>query len=206
MADEVYRFSLEGDEIEDVLEDIYEHNSEAWAVGERKGVPVNSTDPTHQNNSKYWASFAADAAEGACIITDPNEDGNLVIEPPTGSESGWAVRYDAAQTLSEGQKAQARANIGLGGWLYLSANTDRTDANARKTAIATLYAEAKVTGIPVGAIRYDGGYYYSYIFTGRPHESSSSEVIYAYEQIWGGGYAINIWQLNNGSWSLVRTI
>lgn len=86
MADEVYRFSLEGDEIEDVLEDIYEHNSEAWAVGERDGVPVSSTDPTNHNNSKYWASFAADAAEGACIITDPNEDGNLVIEPP--AESG----------------------------------------------------------------------------------------------------------------------
>lgn len=115
MADEVYRFSLEGDEIEDVLEDIYEHNSEAWAVGERKGVPVNNTDPTFQKNSKYWASFAADAAEGASIITDPNDDGNLVIDSPTGSESGWAVRYDAAQILSEAQKAQARANISAGG-------------------------------------------------------------------------------------------
>lgn len=206
MADGEYRMDLTAEEIEEALIDMASHSSEAWAVGERKGVPVDNTDPTYQNNSKYWASFAADAAEGASVITDPNDDGNLVIDQPSGSESGWAVRYDAAQTLSEAQKAQARANIGLGGWLYLNANTDRTDANARKTAIATLYAEAKVTGIPVGAIRYDGGYYYSYIFTGRPHESSSSEVIYAYEQTWGGGYAINIWQLNNGSWSLVRTI
>lgn len=180
MADEVYRFSLEGDEIEDILEDIYEHNSEAWAVGERNGVPVSSTDPTNHNNSKYWASFAADAAEGACIITDPNEDGNLVIEPPTAREDKW---------------------------LYFNANTDRTDTNARKTAIATLYAEAKVTGIPVGTIRYVGGYYYSYIFTGRPTPYSSTEISFAYEQtVSDNNYAVNVWLLNNGSWSLVRTI
>lgn len=179
MADDVYQMDLTAEEIEEALIDMASHASQAWAVGERNGVPVDNTDPTYHNNSMYWASFAAEAAEGACLITDPNEDGNLVIEPPTVSENKW---------------------------LYLNANTDRTDANARKTAIATLYAEAKVTGIPVGAIRYDGGYYYSYIFTGRPHESSSSEVIYAYEQTWGSSYAINIWQLNNGSWSLVRTI
>lgn len=176
---EKYVSVLTGEQMDTALMDMNNHISEAWAVGERNGVPVESDDPTYHNNSMYWASFAASAAEGACVISDPNEDGNLVIEPPTARENKW---------------------------LYLNANTDRTDTDARKTAIATLYAEAKVTGIPVGAIRYDGGYYYSYIFTGRPHESSSSEVIYVYEQTWGSSYAINIWQLNNGSWSLVRTI
>lgn len=32
-----------------------ESNAEAWAVGERKGVPVNETDQTYHNNSKYYA-------------------------------------------------------------------------------------------------------------------------------------------------------
>lgn len=30
-------------------------DAEAWAVGERDGVPVPSTDPTYHNNAKYWA-------------------------------------------------------------------------------------------------------------------------------------------------------
>ena len=34
-------------------------NAEAWAVGERHGVPVSSTDPTYQNNALYYAMIAA---------------------------------------------------------------------------------------------------------------------------------------------------
>lgn len=30
-------------------------DAEAWAVGTRDGVPVPATDPTYENNSKYWA-------------------------------------------------------------------------------------------------------------------------------------------------------
>jgi len=32
-----------------------ESNSEAWAVGQRGGTDVPSTDPTYENNSKYYA-------------------------------------------------------------------------------------------------------------------------------------------------------
>jgi len=32
-----------------------ESNSEAWAVGQRGGQDVPSTDPTYENNSKYYA-------------------------------------------------------------------------------------------------------------------------------------------------------
>lgn len=40
-----------------------ESNSEAWAVGERGGSPVPSSDPTYENNSKYYAELAQDAWE-----------------------------------------------------------------------------------------------------------------------------------------------
>jgi len=33
--------------------------SEAWAVGEKDGVPVSSSDETYENNSKYYAEEAA---------------------------------------------------------------------------------------------------------------------------------------------------
>lgn len=33
-------------------------NAEAWAVGERNGVPVGPTDPTYHNNAKYYSDHA----------------------------------------------------------------------------------------------------------------------------------------------------
>ena len=43
-----------------------ERNAEAWAVGERGGVPVSSTDQTYHNNSKYYAqTVAAEKAQDA---------------------------------------------------------------------------------------------------------------------------------------------
>ena len=40
-------------------------DAEAWAVGERGGVPVGSLDETYENNSKYYANEADDSASNA---------------------------------------------------------------------------------------------------------------------------------------------
>lgn len=48
---------------QDAVED-----SEAWAVGERGGVPVPSGDETYHNNSKYWAEQAAQYAQGGIVF------------------------------------------------------------------------------------------------------------------------------------------
>lgn len=40
-------------------------NAEAWGVGERGGVPVESTDPTYENNAKYYAGEASDSEQAA---------------------------------------------------------------------------------------------------------------------------------------------
>lgn len=42
-----------------------EMNAEAWAVGERRGVPVAEGDQTYHNNSKYYAEQAEAEAEDA---------------------------------------------------------------------------------------------------------------------------------------------
>ena len=42
-----------------------EYNAEAWAVGERGGVPVTQDDQTWHNNSKYYAEQAAGSAQTA---------------------------------------------------------------------------------------------------------------------------------------------
>lgn len=51
-----------------------ESNSEAWAVGDRGGVPVTSGDPTYQNNSKYYALLAHnywDLVDAAVSLVTP---------------------------------------------------------------------------------------------------------------------------------------
>ena len=48
---------------EDALEAA--EDAEAWAVGERGGVPVDPSDETYHNNAEYWAGQAAIYAQGA---------------------------------------------------------------------------------------------------------------------------------------------
>lgn len=88
MAD--YISVLTGSEMDSALLDMAEHNSEAWAVGTRNGVHVQSGDETYHNNSKYWAGVASTYISG---------------------DIGGAVRWDIAQSLSSAQKEQARGNI-----------------------------------------------------------------------------------------------
>lgn len=43
-------------------------DAEAWAVGERKGIPVEEDDETYQNNSKWYSDLSAQHAEHAGYI------------------------------------------------------------------------------------------------------------------------------------------
>lgn len=75
----------------DAAEDSAE-DAEAWAVGQRNGVDVPSTDPAYQNNAKYYKDQAKNVA------------------------GGEFVSYGDPQTLTDAQKQQARDNIdALGG-------------------------------------------------------------------------------------------
>ena len=44
----------------DMIQNLEGFNSEAWAVGTRNGVAVDSNDVTYQNNSKHWSDVARD--------------------------------------------------------------------------------------------------------------------------------------------------
>ena len=62
-------------------------DAEAWAVGQRNGTDVPSTDPAYHNNAKYYKDQAQTIA------------------------GGEFVSYGAPQTLTAEQQAQARDNI-----------------------------------------------------------------------------------------------
>ena len=103
-----YVSSLTGEEMDAALIDMAYHNSEAYAVGTRNGVPVGSSDVTYHNNSKYWA-------EQVYGYTDRAEDAANRAEAAVPSGTAGAVFFDRAQTLTSAQQSQARANIMAGG-------------------------------------------------------------------------------------------
>lgn len=59
----------------------YSEDSEAWAVGKRGGSPVPSTDPTYDNNSKYWAEISRQQADkaGWAFFDIDDSTGELIV-------------------------------------------------------------------------------------------------------------------------------
>ena len=57
-------------EIVDTAAATVKGEAEAWAVGQRDGVDVPSTDPAYENNAKYYAEQAAQTAEEISGVTD----------------------------------------------------------------------------------------------------------------------------------------
>lgn len=71
-------------EIEDIIDDVTEiaEQSEAWAVGTRGGVPVEPTDETYHNNSKWYSeNLQVDLDNINDVdITDPTNGDALVYD------------------------------------------------------------------------------------------------------------------------------
>lgn len=80
----------------------YSQESEAWAVGEKGGVPVASSDETYENNSKYYAeqaSLEADRAEQGAATAgwmemDINEDGHLILTRTSNTAVSFSLDSD----------------------------------------------------------------------------------------------------------------
>ena len=87
-------------------------NAQSWAVGGTGTRPGEDT-----NNAKYWAEHAeavaggdfATKSEAQGYVTAHNE--NVEAHHDLRVAVAGSVRYDAAQTLTDEQKAQARTNI-----------------------------------------------------------------------------------------------
>ena len=70
-------------------------DAEAWAVGERDGVPVPSTDPAYENNAKYWATHSSSSFAGLTDtdITNP-QNGQVPVYNSTTSK--WENQNQSA--------------------------------------------------------------------------------------------------------------
>lgn len=117
---------------------ISEENSEAWAVGKRKGTDVQSTDETYHNNSKYFAgeaylsrSAAADSesnAEAWAVGQRGGLDVPTIDDTYNNNSKYYAVRAKthaetavASETIATDAKNKAIAAVNKGP--YISAST-----------------------------------------------------------------------------------
>ena len=89
-----------------------EYNAEAWAVGERGGVPVDENDQTYHNNSKYYAgrcqhaetaAAQAEAAAAAAVIAQGK------AETAQGKAETAQTAAEAAQDAVEADRIRAEA-------------------------------------------------------------------------------------------------
>lgn len=107
-----YVSALNGPAMDAALLDMARHNSEAWAVGQRDGTDVGSTDIAYQNNSKYYAERAAAAAAAAESAVPAGTEG-AVFFTIAQSLTGEIIEASTGTTVT-GQKGQVFANLGLG--------------------------------------------------------------------------------------------
>ena len=77
----------------DVSDTASAKNAEAWAVGQRGGVDVPSTDPTYHNNAKYYAEQAGEIIEEAAAeaVAEAVAEGTAQAEAARDTAQEWAT-------------------------------------------------------------------------------------------------------------------
>ena len=144
MAD--YRSTLTGTQMDSALLDMAEHNSEAYAVGERNGIAVAPDDVTYHNNARYYAQIASsqivgDASSAVRWDTDQSEAltsaQKAVARNNINAASDSDVVKITSQTLTSAEQEQARANIMAGGSNPNLLDNPWFTVNQRNVAVGT---------------------------------------------------------------------
>lgn len=104
-------------------------DSEAWAVGQRGGINVPSTDETYHNNAKYWAAQAQQAAGGGVTSFNGRSGG---VEPKTGDYTKAMVGLGNVDNTSDLSKPVSTAT--------------QTALNAKQGSIRKMTVTLPVTG------------------------------------------------------------
>lgn len=127
-----------------------EYNAEAWAVGERGGVPVSETDQTYHNNSKYYAGLAGQDAETAeqaskeaIAAATGKRDGEDVPETDPYYQNN-AKYYSEQATL---RAAEAEGSVGRARGHEEAAEQAREGAEAAAREAAETVVAAQGPGI-----------------------------------------------------------
>ena len=93
-------------------------DAEAWAVGQRNGVNVPSTDPAYQNNAKYYKDLAQAASGGGVLSVNgktPNDSGTVtLVAGDINTSSGDSV--ETALSNKAGKSTGVSVTLSASGW------------------------------------------------------------------------------------------
>lgn len=106
-----------------------EEDSEAWAIGERNGVPVTSGDPTFQNNAKYYAQQAGGTALSS-----------LVDVAISGATNGQVLGYNSTSQKWENKSLGSAAAKNSTNAVTQS-STDLVESGAVYTEVSSLKSD-----------------------------------------------------------------
>lgn len=83
-----------------------EYNAEAWAVGERHGVPVGESDQTYHNNAKYYAGKGREDAE-AWAVGQRNGSDVPYTDPTYHNNAKWYAEHVEQNVEAQVLRAEA---------------------------------------------------------------------------------------------------
>ena len=183
--------------VEDAQDEV--ENAEAWAVGQRGGVDVPSTDPAYENNAKYWAEQSLANQYGAYIVKSASGEiasfSDGADNVPMKSLKVAIVPKQAGSGTPSPDNVRAitgwtGANVYAGGHNYAgdlesgsidSTGAEAVDSNAKRTPFIPVTEGMKVLCEWKNA---DAGYRYSRIAL---YNSSKAFVSFAYNSVIGAG-------------------
>ena len=111
-------------------------DAEAWAVGQRNGVDVPSTDPAYQNNAKYYKDLTQSASGGGVLSVNgktPNDSGTVtIVAGDINTSSGDSV--ETALNNKAGKSTGVSVTLSSSGW--------DSDAKTQTVSVAGVTATA----------------------------------------------------------------
>lgn len=153
LAELVAEATAAAETVEEVVGD-----SEAWAVGERNGVPVGPEDPAYHNNSKWWSEQANVTSLAALtdVDLDALENGDLLqLDGQTGK---WKNSSDVWKTMARNgaynlynHNLQTQV-VSTGGGNSVTVTVNRTVGSADYGTFSIVGTIGSATDIVVGAL------------------------------------------------------
>jgi len=148
-------------------------DAEAWAVGKRDGADVPDTDPTYENNSKYYAAQAKISEESAAAIVGigiattttagivkPDgttitvaQDGTIAVGGSSGATWGNITGTLSNQTDLQTALNAKQATLTEGDGIDITSNTVKVDTTFSDASSRSNIASGDLFGTILGKIK-----------------------------------------------------
>ena len=127
-------------------------DAEAWAVGQRGGVEVESTDETYQNNSKYYAGQAAGSASASGASAAASAGSASASAASASASAGSASAAAGSATAAEGSADSAEDwALAAAGSASAAAESQRLAAGSETGAANSAAAAASSASAAAGS-------------------------------------------------------